>query len=1040
MNCDEALDAGREIKRAVSLLFSPGDVAEVRALSDFKTYSGYFKDFDRLAAEALALESAGVNGIYVTLNQVNPVLFSRRADRVKPLSKKDATTSDADIVRRCFLPVDIDPVRPSGLSSSDDEHDYALLMARRVADFLGGLGFSEPLIADSGNGAHLLYRISLPNDGDSALLVKHCLEVLDALFSDGRAVVDKGNYNASRIWKLYGTSACKGDDTAERPHRRSGIISAPDNLTAVSRANLVKLSEFVPGRNKKNIPPPAVKGSAGSDLSGWLNSHGISVKSEKPWQGGTLFVLDECPFSSAHKDGAFAVQFANGAIFAGCHHNSCGAGRQRWGELRAMYEKKEEKKAVLAERLVSEPVRVISESGSSSRERALEILRNGDPLKFMLDVFGRCHIGDRTVAECMIMSVASQSVDNTMGLHVSVSGNSGKGKTHVCKCMLKLIPDEYKLSGSVSDKALYYNTELLPGTVFWFDDTALSEDFQEVLKNATSNFDSKIEHMTLTAERKLKVCTIPERCVWWLSKVDDAGDDQVLNRMLTVWIDDSAEQDGRVLEHLRAAESKLKRDVSDEGDILVCREIWRILKESLVYVTVPFSERIRFLGFSNRRNPSVLFDLIKCHALLFSMQRREVDDLPGVKTIEADLSDFYAALDVYKKIEGESGGLTSNLSKNEARVLSFFETMGWDYATTRMIQDSLDLSYYQVRRIFHGYSARGTKYPGLLSKCPAVSYVDTVVPEDTEAGTVRKREQRFLFNYEVYRGWINSCSVVLDDDDDGSGDGPDGSFGSVADEEVRVLAGSESATWHGDNTAGVPSANLPLSGDIQNSRDICGFLDGQNTTLHSSPGAQHGFFYDDAGYGCCISKMSAIIDDNPVFSRLYDYRGDLRGVLDGTFGVYESAMLQTGIFSGGCALVGSPDLTFNNMAGSYDAGSGERVGLSGFLPGGTVGFDGLSGSLAEGYGGGLNDSGGSSVPGEEYKRFRFKSSDRDRNSVIPLPGLFKSGDFSRVYKDLGACHICGKGRVRFRCEEFRVNVCDACMVRIMREDGWYRGR
>lgn len=1037
MNCDEALDAGREIKRAVSLLFPPGDVVEVRALSDFKTYSGYFKNFDRLAAEALALESAGVNGIYVTLNKVNPVLFSRRADRVKALSKKDATTSDADIVRRNFLPVDIDPIRPSGLSSSDDEHDYALLMAGRVADFLAGLGFSEPVIADSGNGAHLLYRISLPNDGDSGLLVKHCLEVLDALFSDGRAAVDKGNYNASRIWKLYGTTACKGDDTSDRPHRRSGIISAPDNLTAVSKASLVKLSEFIPGRNKKDIPPPAVKGSSGFDLSGWLGSHGISVKSEKSWQGGTLFVLDECPFSSAHKDGAFAVQFANGAVFAGCHHNSCGAGEQRWSELRAMYEKgvKPEKRAVKSDlRAAGVP------ADSDLHAAALEVLRNGNPLKFMLDTFGKYHIGDRIVAECMVMSVASQSVDNTMGLHVSVSGNSGKGKTHACKSMLKLIPDGFKLSGSVSDKALYYNPELRAGTVFWFDDTALSEDFQEVLKNATSNFDAKIEHMTLTSERKLKVCTIPERCVWWLSKVDDAGDDQVLNRMLTVWIDDSAEQDGKVLEYLRDVQSMFKSQVSDLRDVFICREMWQILKESLVYVRIPYSGRIRFLGFSNRRNPSVLFDLIKCHALLFSMQRTEVEDASGVKSIEADLSDFYAALDVYKKIEGDSGALTSNLSKNEARMLSFFETMEWDYATIKMLQDSLDLSYHQVRRVFHGYSARGVKYPGLLFKCPAVSYVDTVVPEDTEAGTVRKREQRFLFNYEVYRGWINSCSVVLDDDDSGPGDGDlpgctaGEVFGSLADDDVGGPAGGEVAALHGENTVGVQNPNPDDCGLFMNRSGADALSDGRNTILHSSSGAQHGCLSDISGYDCCISEMSATTDHSTVYSRLFDYRGDLRGELSCTPGVYGGVMLQNGY----------ADLSFNNGAGPYVmpvniAGCSSDPGYISGRGGGAVCCDAFVSASLTGHSSG-GDSGRASSPDEEYNRFRFNSSVQDKNPVMPLPGLFKAGNFTRVYKDLGACHICGKGKVRFRCEDLRVNICDSCMVKIMKGEGWYRGR
>ena len=55
----------------------------------------------------------------------------------------------------------------------------------------------------------------------------------------------------------------------------------------------------------------------GFDLRRWLSDHGLGVRSEKPYSGGTLFILDQCPFSSAHKDGAFAIQFGNGAVFAG---------------------------------------------------------------------------------------------------------------------------------------------------------------------------------------------------------------------------------------------------------------------------------------------------------------------------------------------------------------------------------------------------------------------------------------------------------------------------------------------------------------------------------------------------------------------------------------------------------------------------------------------------------------------------------------------------------------------------------------------------
>ena len=134
------------LRDAVARLAGPGQVVEVRALTDQYTHSGYFSDPALLvrAVEPLDTDSP-VHGIYVTLNEVNPALLSRRANRIKMrLGKKDSTTSDADIRRRHWLPVDIDPLRPSGVSSTDEEHGLALAKADEVARWIAGLGFPEP--------------------------------------------------------------------------------------------------------------------------------------------------------------------------------------------------------------------------------------------------------------------------------------------------------------------------------------------------------------------------------------------------------------------------------------------------------------------------------------------------------------------------------------------------------------------------------------------------------------------------------------------------------------------------------------------------------------------------------------------------------------------------------------------------------------------------------------------------------------------------------------------------------------------------------
>src|SRR5690606_7071874 len=102
-------------------------------------------------------------------------------------------------LRRRWLPVDIDPVRPSGVSSTDAEHAAALAMAERIAGYLAEQGFPAPILADSGNGAHLLYRIDLPNDEAATEIVRSTLATLDALFSNEAVTVDTANHNAARI-------------------------------------------------------------------------------------------------------------------------------------------------------------------------------------------------------------------------------------------------------------------------------------------------------------------------------------------------------------------------------------------------------------------------------------------------------------------------------------------------------------------------------------------------------------------------------------------------------------------------------------------------------------------------------------------------------------------------------------------------------------------------------------------------------------------------------------------------------------------------
>lgn len=72
-----------------------------------------------------------IKGIYITLNEINPVFLARWENRIiMRLTKKDATTADQDITRRVRLPIDIDTKRPSDVSFLDEEHSAALKNGR----------------------------------------------------------------------------------------------------------------------------------------------------------------------------------------------------------------------------------------------------------------------------------------------------------------------------------------------------------------------------------------------------------------------------------------------------------------------------------------------------------------------------------------------------------------------------------------------------------------------------------------------------------------------------------------------------------------------------------------------------------------------------------------------------------------------------------------------------------------------------------------------------------------------------------------------
>ena len=391
----------------------------------------------------------------------------------------------------------------------------------------------------------------------------------------------------------------------------------------------------------------------------------------------------------------------------------------------------------------------------------------------MLDTGGLDHVGDRTVAECLLLSLASRSVINTNGLHVSVTGESGKGKSHVFSTILRQVPERFRLQGAMSNKALFYHDSLQPGMVIILDDTTLSDEMQEILKGVTTSFREPFIYRTVSRDRKGQVCTIPERCVWWVAKVEGSGDDQVFNRMLTCWIDDSPEQDELVLARVLLRDQEIPVYGEEERpEVLVCQAMWEVFGRQRFYVVVPFSPRIRFQARDNRRNPEMLLDLIKANTL-FRFMQREAQEVNGVACIIATREDFREAARLYGLLHGSAGGQTSKLTRREADLLDLINREEWPEFTIPMLQRATGWSNGSIHKLIHGYTSRGMSYSGLLEKCPAIAFTDRTVVSEEESGlSMRRRTNAYTFDQELYKHWITGGGVWIEDEGPDKGDGP----------------------------------------------------------------------------------------------------------------------------------------------------------------------------------------------------------------------------------------------------------------------------
>lgn len=296
------------------------ELVEIRILDPAtrKTYSGYFTDIETLLE---AIKPYDRSAIYFTLNVIDYACYSReQRDRIS--TKVKSTTSDGEIIERKWCLIDVDCEKPSDTNSSDEEKELAKSVVNNVYKFLRDEGFESPVVCDSANGFHLLYKQAMNSTPENTETMKRFLQVLDMFFSTDKVKIDCSTFNPSRICKLYGTYSRKGSDTPERPQRCSSILKVPSEIKITQNEYFEKVASYLPEPEKKDRFNNY--GASSFDLDEFIKEHNIKVAKIEDGKDYRKYVLEECPFCSAHRAPDSAVfKMRDGGFGFKCLHNSC---------------------------------------------------------------------------------------------------------------------------------------------------------------------------------------------------------------------------------------------------------------------------------------------------------------------------------------------------------------------------------------------------------------------------------------------------------------------------------------------------------------------------------------------------------------------------------------------------------------------------------------------------------------------------------------------------------------------------------------------
>lgn len=318
---------------------------ELRAISpDGVVAWGVFDDIDKLSAAAAEHRSRA--NLYTTI----------QAPKVLPAANRLATGRGAirnqDIAQFIRIAFDFDAVRPKGTRATEQQVEYTRDAAVGLRQWLHRQGWPLPVVVNSGNGHHLIYRLApTANSPEFIARLKLIYSGLADDFGSDAVDFDVTVKSPGQIMRLPGSLNLKGDPEHGRPVT---ITDAPTPWRQVTRGDLNALARCY----ELLTPAPTVataypRTAAHREFDGCGDYATLNVVAWFTARGHYIGHLEDnkhavrCPWSDTHTSaspptGSDSIIYTADHSWPGfyCHHAHC-AGRdirdvlELWGDADA---------------------------------------------------------------------------------------------------------------------------------------------------------------------------------------------------------------------------------------------------------------------------------------------------------------------------------------------------------------------------------------------------------------------------------------------------------------------------------------------------------------------------------------------------------------------------------------------------------------------------------------------------------------------------------------------------------------------------------